>query len=168
MHQNLCKSFEELSWNHRTLTPHWFWDKRRCGTSFSTCKRRNISRAVPIWLGWKKVGWFYGMLLPSAKMSKTSWQTGKILMKKDLGDHSKGPIIPFGSLVEYLPSSARDQASIHQFGKNVLPRIFPGYALIAGWIWKGDILVADTEELKILDATEIYPSRLNAKEVLIW
>ena len=33
-------------------------------------------------------------------------------------------------------------------------------------IWKGDILVADIEELKKLDASEIHPRRLNAKEVL--
>ena len=36
-----------------------------------------------------------------------------------------------------------------------------------GGIWKGDILTAEVEELEKLDASEIYPSRLNAKEVLI-
>ena len=49
----------------------------------------------------------------------------------------------------------------------MLPVIFLGYALIAGRIWKGYILVADIEELGKLDASEIYPRRLNAKEVLI-
>ena len=39
--------------------------------------------------------------------------------------------------------------------------------MIAGRIWKGDILIAGIEELKRLDASEIYPRRLNAKEVLI-
>ena len=39
--------------------------------------------------------------------------------------------------------------------------------MIAGGIWKGDILIADIEELEKLDASEIYPRRLNAKEVLI-
>ena len=33
-------------------------------------------------------------------------------------------------------------------------------------IWKGQILVADIEELEKLDASEIYPRRINAKEVL--
>ena len=42
------------------------------------------------------------------KMSKTSWQTGK------------------------LCNSERDKAGIRQFGKKVLPGIFLGYALIAG------------------------------------
>ena len=35
-----------------------------------------------------------------------------------------------------------------------------------GWIWKGDILVADIEELETMDASEIYSKRLNAKEVI--
>ena len=33
-------------------------------------------------------------------------------------------------------------------------------------IWKGDILVADLEELETMDASEIYSKRLNAKEVI--
>ena len=41
-------------------------------------------------------------------------------------------IIPFGSLVEYYPISAKDQSRIHQFGKKVLPGLFLGYALYAG------------------------------------
>ena len=39
--------------------------------------------------------------------------------------------------------------------------------MIAGRIWKGDILIAEIEELEKLDASEIYPRRLNAEEVLI-
>ena len=33
--------------------------------------------------------------------------------------------------------------------------------------WRGDILITDIEELEKLDASEIFPRRLNAKEVLI-
>ena len=56
--------------------------------------------------------------------------------------YERGPIIPFGAVVEYLPNSERDKARIHQFGKKVLPRM-------------------------LLDASEIYPRRLDEKEVLI-
>ena len=31
-------------------------------------------------------------------------------------------------------------------------------------IWKGDILIADIEELENMDASAIYPRRINAKE----
>ena len=75
-------------------------------------------------------------------------------------------IIPFGSLVEYYPISAKDQSRIHQFGEKVLPGLFLGYPLYAGRIWKGEVLVADLEELETMDASEIYSKRLNAKEVI--
>ena len=87
-------------------------------------------------------------------------------MKDVLENLFKGPIIPFGSLVEYHPITAKDQSRIHQFGKKVLPGLFLGHALYAGGIWKGDILVADIEELETMDALEIYSKRLNAKEVI--
>ena len=85
------------------------------------------------------------------------------------GEPFKGPIIPFGSLVEYYPISAKDQSRIHQFGKESLTWIVPlGYALYEGRIWKGDVLVADLEELETMDASEIYSKkRLNAKEVIL-
>ena len=35
-----------------------------------------------------------------------------------------------------------------------------------GEIWKRDSLVADIEELETMDASEIYTTRLNAKEVI--
>ena len=58
-----------------------------------------------------------------------------------------GPVIPFGAMVDYHPVSAKDLSRIHQIGAKVLPGIFLGYALNAGGIWKGDIPVADIEEL---------------------
>ena len=85
--------------------------------------------------------------------------------ERRLGEPFRGPIIPFGSLVEYHPITAKDQSRIHQFGKKVLPGLFLGYALYAGGIWNCDILAADIEELETTDASEIY-KRLNAKEVI--
>ena len=84
---------------------------------------------------------------------------GKTPYERHFGEPFKGPIIPFGSLVEYHPISAKDQSRIHQFGKKVLPGLFLGYALYAGWIWKGDILVADLEELETMDASEMYSKK---------
>ena len=69
-------------------------------------------------------------------------------------------------MVEYHPTNAKDQSRIHQFGKEVLPGLFLGYALYEGEIWKGDVLIADLEELETMDASEIYSKRLNAKEVI--
>ena len=91
---------------------------------------------------------------------------GKTPCERRFGKQFEGPIIPFGSLVEYHPLTAKDQSRIHQFGKKVLPGLFLGYALYAGRIWKGDVLIADLEELETMDASEVYSKRLNAKEVI--
>ena len=91
---------------------------------------------------------------------------GKTQNERRFGQPFKGPIIPFGSLVECHPITAKDQSRIHQFGKKVLPGLFLGYAVYAGGIWKGDVLIADIEELETMDASEIYSKRLNAKEVI--
>ena len=69
-------------------------------------------------------------------------------------------------MVEYHPITAKDQSRIHQYGKKVLPGLFLGYALYAKGIWKGDVLVAELEELETMDASEIYSKRLDAKEVI--
>ena len=72
-----------------------------------------------------------------------------------------------GLMIEYHPISAKDYSRLHQSGKKVLPGIFVGYVQYAGSIWKGDIVVADIEELENLDASEIHARRLNAKEVIM-
>ena len=84
---------------------------------------------------------------------------GKTPYERRFGQPFKGPIIPFGSLVEYHPTTAKDQSRIHQFGKKVLPGLFLGYALYAGGIWKGDVVIADLEELETMGASEIYSKK---------
>ena len=91
---------------------------------------------------------------------------GETPYERRFGEPFKGPIIPFGSLVEYHPITAKDQSRIHQFGKTVLLGLFLGCALYAVRIWKGDMLVADIEKLETLDGSEIYSKRLNAKKVI--
>ena len=87
--------------------------------------------------------------------------TSAVLLQSGLDENwwADGPIIPFGSWVEYHPISAKDQSRIHQFGRKVLPGLFLGYALYARGIWKGDVLIADLEELETMDASEIYSKK---------
>ena len=90
---------------------------------------------------------------------------GKTPYERRFGIPFNGPVIPFGALVQYHPISSKDLSRLHQFGPKVLPGVFLGHALNAGWIWKGDITVADSEELEQIDASEIHARRLNAEEV---
>ena len=92
---------------------------------------------------------------------------GKTTYERRFGQPFEGPIIPFGSLVEYHPISAKNQSRIHQFGKTVLHGLFFRYALCSGGIWKGDVLIADLEQSETMDASEIYSKRLNAKDLIV-
>ena len=90
---------------------------------------------------------------------------GKTPYERRFGQPFKGPIIPFGGMVENQSISVKDLTRLHQFGPKVLPGIFLGYVLSAGGIWKGDIMVADIEELEEMSASELNARRLIAKEV---
>ena len=80
---------------------------------------------------------------------------GKTPYERRFVEQFKKPHRPIFSLVEYHPTSPKDQSRIHQFGKKVRG------------IWKGDILVVDVEELEEMDTSEIHAKRLNAKEVIL-
>ena len=61
---------------------------------------------------------------------------GKTPYERRFGVPFKGPIIPFGAMVECHPISAQDLSRLHQFGKKVLPGKILGYVLYAGGIWR--------------------------------
>ena len=65
---------------------------------------------------------------------------GKTLYERRFGEPFRGPVIPFGAMVECHPISAKDLSRLHQFGKKVLPGIFLGYVLYAGGIRKKTFL----------------------------
>ena len=44
---------------------------------------------------------------------------GKTSYERRFGEFFRGPIIPFGLLVEYYPISAKDQSRIHKFGRSL-------------------------------------------------
>ena len=153
------KACEDLSWNHYTSTPH--------RSETSVIAERAVRRvkegtsAVLLQSGLDEKWWADSMERYTFLRNVTDLSSdGKTPYKRRFGQPFKGPIIPFGSFVEYHPITAKDQSRIHQCGKKVLPGLFLGYAF-----WKGDVLVADLEELETMDASEIYSKRLNAKEV---
>ena len=107
---------------------------------------------------WMKVGWQipWNVYL-SAKHSRSLVWWENTIRETFWETIYKGPIIPCGSLVEYHPITAKDQSRIHQFGKK---KVYLDCSLETFWtrweFWKGDILVADIQDLETMDASEIY------------
>ena len=157
------KVCEDLSWNHCTSTPH---RSETNGIAERAVRRvKEGTSAVLLQSGLNENRWADSMECKTYLRNVTDLSSdGKTPYERRFGKPFKGPIIPFGSVVEYHPFTAKDQSRIHQFGKKVLPGMFLGYALYAGRIWKGDVLVADLEELETMDASDIYSKRLNERE----
>ena len=74
---------------------------------------------------------------PICETSQICYLMGRRPNERRFGQPLKGPIIPFGSLVEYHPITAKDQSRIHQLGKKVLPGLFLGYASLRGENFEG-------------------------------
>ena len=159
------KACEDLSWNHCTSTPH---RSETHGIAERAVRRVKEGTSAVLLQSGLDENWCADRMESFTHLRNIQGllSDGKTPYERRFGKPYKGPIIPFGSLVEYYPISAKDQSRIHQFGKKVLPGLFLGYALYAGRIWKGDVLVADLEELETMDASEIYSKRLDAKEVI--
>ena len=152
------KACEDLPWNHCTSTPH----RTEANGIAERAVRRVKEGTSAVLLQWADSMECYTYLRNVTDLLSD----GKTPYERRFGQPFKGPIVPFGSLVEYHTKTAKDQSRIHQFGKKVLPGLFLGYALYAEGIWKGDVLIADIAELETMDASEIYSKRLNAKGVI--
>ena len=161
------KACEDLSWNHCTSTPHRSETNGIAGRAVRRVKEG--TSAVMLQSGLNEKWWADSMECHCYLRNIQDLSSDrKTPYERRFGEPFKGPIIPFGSLVEYYPLSAKDVSRLHQFGPKVLPGLFLGYVLYAGGSWKGDVLVADLEELETMDASEIYSKRLNAKEVIFF
>ena len=146
---------EDLSWNHCTSTPH---KSETDGVAERAVRRAKEGTFAVLWQSGLNGRWwadsteFYTYLQNVTDLF-FDWKTP---YERRFGQPFKGPIVPFGSLVEYHPTTAKDQPRIHQFGKKVFRGLFFGYALHAGGISKRDVLIADPEEMETMDASEIY------------
>ena len=152
------KACEDLSWNHCTSTPH---RSETNGIAERAVRRVKEGTSAVLLQSGLNESWVADSMECYTYLRNVTdlLSDGKTPYERRFGQPFKGPIIPFGSLVEYYPISAKDQSRIHQFGKKVLPGLFLGYALYAGGIWKDDVLVADLEELETMDASEIYSKK---------
>ena len=125
------KACEDLSWSHCTSAPH---RSETNGIAERAVRRvKEGTSAVLLQSGLNESWWADSMECYTYLRNVTELLSdGKTPYERRFGQPFKGPIIPFGSLVEYHPKTAKDQSRIHQFGKKVLLGLFLGYALYAG------------------------------------
>ena len=137
---NLNRANENISGNTKR-TYQSSWSRRGNQTSFT--------KTIRIWIAERAVRRIkegtYAVLLLSG-LDEKWWadsmecycflrntqellSDGKTPYERRFGMPFNGPIIPFGSMVEYHPISAKD-LSRHQFGPKVLPGIFFGYVSV--------------------------------------
>ena len=60
----------------------------------------------------------------------------------------KGPFIPFGAEITYLPITEKDKKRCHGFGSKVISGIFLVYVQQEGGGWTGDLEVLDWEQIE--------------------
>ena len=102
---------EDLSWNHCTSTPH---RSETNGIAERAVRRvKEGTSAVLLQLGLNESWWADSMECYTYLRNVTDLLSdGKTPYERRLGQPFTGPIIPFGSLVEYHPITAKDQSRI--------------------------------------------------------
>ena len=111
------KACEDLSWNHCTVTPP---RSETHGIAERAVRRvKEGTSVVLLQPGLNESWWADSMECYTYLRNVTDLSDEKTPYERRFGQPVKGPIIPFGSLVEYQPITAKDQSRIHQFGKKV-------------------------------------------------
>ena len=114
------KAFEDLSWNQCTSTPH---PSETHGIAERAVRRVKEGTSAVLLQSGLNENWCADCMECYTYLRNVTdlLSDGKTLpYERRFGKPFNGPIIPFGSLVEYYPVSAKDQSRIQQFGKTSL------------------------------------------------
>ena len=111
------KSCEDLSWNHRTSTPH-------CSETNGIAERavrrtKEGTSAVLSQSGWEEKWWADSSMECYCNLRNVQdlLADGKTPHERRFGEPFQGPVIHFGVMVEYFPISAKkkNKSRLHQF-----------------------------------------------------
>ena len=124
------KACEDLSWNHCPSTPH---RSETNGIAERAVRRVKEGTSAVLLQSGVNERWWAGSMESYTHLRNVQdlFSDGKTPYERRFGQPFKGPIVPFGSKVEYYFIIAKDQSRIRQFDKKVLPGLFLGYALYA-------------------------------------
>ena len=160
------KSCEDLSWKHFTSTPH---RSETNGIAERAVRRvKEGTSAVLLQSGLNESWWADSMeCYTYLRNVQDLLSDGKKPRMRDVsGNHLKDRLFRLVhclSVTQKLRKTSQESSSLER--KSYLDCSSVTHCA-RGRIWKGDILVADLEELETMDASEIYSKRLNAKEVI--
>ena len=87
-------------------------------------------------------------------------------MRDVLGNHQKDRLFHLVHWLSITPQLRRTSQESITLEESLTWDCSSNTHCTRGGIWKGDVLVADLEELETMDASEIYSKRLDAKEVI--
>ena len=159
------KACEDLSWNHCTSTPH---RSETNGIAERAVRRvKEGASAVLLQSGLNESWWADSMECYTYLRNVTDLLSdGKTLYERRFGQPFKGPVIPFGSLVEYHTVTAKDQyESINLERKSYLD-CFSDTLCTREEFGRVTYRSQTLRSWKRLDTSEIYSKRLSAKEVI--
>ena len=101
---------------------------------------------------------------PICETSQILLSDGKTPYERRFGKPFGGPVVPFGSLVEYHPYNCERSDPNPSIWKESFTWIVPRLRSLRGGIWKGDVLISDLEELETMDASEIYSKKYSMRK----
>ena len=158
----LWRSLLESLHVYTTSTP----DKWHRWKSRTKSERRYFGTIATIRIGWEIVGWFFGMLLLSATCPRppgrgrySVWKTIRWTFQTANDSFWSNGWMPSDFTARLVRTSSIWQESTAWY--------LSWARIDRGRIWKGDIIIADLEDLEKLDASDIDPRRINAREAWI-
>ena len=144
------KACEDLSWDQCTSTPH---RSETHGIAERPVRRvKEGTSAVLLQSGLKVGGQIPWNVFPICETSQISHLMGKPRMKDVLGNHLKDQLF---QLVHWLSITFHFEGPVKNpsIWKESLSWIVPRIRIVRRENWKGDVLVADIEELETMDAS---------------
>ena len=78
-----------------------------------------------------------------------------------------GPLIPFGALVSFLPSTPDDKEAVHPMGSKTIQGVFAGYHQAVGGMWPGDLYVVPLRDIKEYNQAKPRCRRISAGAVYV-
>ena len=146
----LRKPCEYLSWNHRTSTPH----RSETNGIAERAVRRVKECTSAVWL-------------QSGLDERWPGSMECYCVLRNVQDFLTDGETPLEQWLNIIRFHRKVKQEIINLERNYYLVSFLGHESVSGWIWKGDILIVDIKELEKMDASEICPWRINAKEILI-